>query len=238
MDHNRASIRRVAGLDSSQECQEGRGVLRYPVVGPRRELEMSHLTLLARAILRTRGTASVTGHLSWHFPDLGAFIGLHHGAHTVSHLINLKCTFVLYHSPGTCQLPFPTTSHPNSRGVTPSFSGVLQLLQGPPLSLCSQYPSPAFPSCLHPLGLLRFLAPQACSLFPCPSPTTAAPPQRQDAVCWLAQPYGDMWSSQGVIDSVMSCVTELSAPSCHRPTQLQGDVPSPMHLLLPSVMNV
>jgi hypothetical protein len=57
-------------------------------------------------------------------------------------------------------------------------------------------------------------------------------------VCSLALPYDNGWSSQGVTDSVMSCVTELSTPSCHRPTQMQGDVLGPVHSLLPSVVNI
>ena len=46
-----SSVRRVAGLYPTEEGKEGGRVLRYTVVGPRRELELANLPLLAGAIL-------------------------------------------------------------------------------------------------------------------------------------------------------------------------------------------
>lgn len=46
---------RIAGFHPSQEGQEGRGVLRNPVVGPGRELKLPHLSLLTGTILNYRG---------------------------------------------------------------------------------------------------------------------------------------------------------------------------------------
>lgn len=42
---------RITGFDSAQEGEEGRGVFRYTVIGPRRELELTDLSLLTAATL-------------------------------------------------------------------------------------------------------------------------------------------------------------------------------------------
>ena len=50
--HHGAGVGRVHGLDASHEEQEGRRVVGYAMVGPRSELELTHLTLLWRTILK------------------------------------------------------------------------------------------------------------------------------------------------------------------------------------------
>lgn len=52
-------IRWVAGLHSAEEGQEGGGVLGHAMVRPRRELELTHLPLLTRAILERENMVSV-----------------------------------------------------------------------------------------------------------------------------------------------------------------------------------
>lgn len=56
--HDGPSIRGVAGFHPPEEGQEGRGVLGHAVVGPRCELELPHLALLAGAVLQGRSTGS------------------------------------------------------------------------------------------------------------------------------------------------------------------------------------
>lgn len=51
MGDDGSGVRRVAGLYPTEEGQEGGRVLGYTVVRPRRELELTNLPLLTRAIL-------------------------------------------------------------------------------------------------------------------------------------------------------------------------------------------
>lgn len=47
-------VRRVAGFDPAEEVEERSGVLRHAVVGPGRELELTHFPPLAAAALKGR----------------------------------------------------------------------------------------------------------------------------------------------------------------------------------------
>ena len=49
--HHGSGVGGVAGLDSPEEGQDGGGVLRHAVVGPRHELELPHLSLFTGAVL-------------------------------------------------------------------------------------------------------------------------------------------------------------------------------------------
>lgn len=53
MGDDGSSVRRVTGLHPTKEGQEGGWVLRYTVVRPRCELELTDFTLLTRAILKS-----------------------------------------------------------------------------------------------------------------------------------------------------------------------------------------
>lgn len=54
VNHHGAGVRRVAGLHSAQERQEGGGVLGNSVIRPGRELEVTDLPLLVGAALRNQ----------------------------------------------------------------------------------------------------------------------------------------------------------------------------------------
>lgn len=54
MSDDGSGIRRVAGLYSAEEGQEGGRVLGYTVVRPRRELELTDLALLTGAVLEKK----------------------------------------------------------------------------------------------------------------------------------------------------------------------------------------
>lgn len=56
MSDDGSGIRRVAGLYSAEEGQEGGRVLGYTVVRPRRELELTDLALLTGAVLEKTKT--------------------------------------------------------------------------------------------------------------------------------------------------------------------------------------
>lgn len=51
MHHHGPGVRRVTCFNPAQEGQDGRGVLRHAVIRPSHELELSHLPLLAGAVL-------------------------------------------------------------------------------------------------------------------------------------------------------------------------------------------
>lgn len=59
MSDDGTGVRRVAGLHPTQEGQEGGRVLGNAVVRPRRELELANFPLLARAVLKERGSELV-----------------------------------------------------------------------------------------------------------------------------------------------------------------------------------
>lgn len=72
MGDDGSGIRRVAGLHPTEEGQERGWVLWHAVVRPRRELELTNLPLLARAILeknrkreRERWVGRVDGVILW-----------------------------------------------------------------------------------------------------------------------------------------------------------------------------
>lgn len=54
MDHHGPSVWRVACLHTPQEGQNRSRVLWHPVIRPGHELELSHLSLLIRAVLQTQ----------------------------------------------------------------------------------------------------------------------------------------------------------------------------------------
>lgn len=62
---NGSSVWWVAGLHPPQEGQERGGVLRHSVVRPRRELELPHFPLLARAILGAGQDGQIASLVSW-----------------------------------------------------------------------------------------------------------------------------------------------------------------------------
>lgn len=167
VDHNGARIRRVAGLDSAQECQEGSGVLGHSVVRPCCELEMAHLTLLARAILGTEGKQSVT--MGPHFPGLGAFtLCPHHTDHSLGSLsppqfpsLTPKCTNPML---------TPGVSHPAPRAC----SSPSTALPYPPPSESKQSVSPLQLSPARPCTPSTFL--QCWDSQTCSPPTHDVPP--------------------------------------------------------------
>lgn len=63
MDHHRPGIWRIAGLHTSQEGQDGRRILGYPVIGPGHELELSDFSLFTGAILQQRQNGILEVHL-------------------------------------------------------------------------------------------------------------------------------------------------------------------------------
>lgn len=61
MGDDGSGVRRVAGLHPAEEGQEGGRVLWYAMVRPRRELELTNLPLLTRAILQRTDRAGLNG---------------------------------------------------------------------------------------------------------------------------------------------------------------------------------